>query len=211
MSWNTAVLVVADADPSELSRAGSDRAEGTVLGDFALSGRLGSDVEPGSVAAARVPSGTVVLGDLFTVLELGETAAQALGRTTRLAIFGGTSDTYLWQESGPGGVVRELRFVAGEMDADAGEPGPAEQGLDLHPLTEDSLMELLARATGVTFDDALLETEMGLYTPGRGAGGSAWPGAGDDTAGRGARHGDPGPGPARDEPATRRPWWKIWG
>ncbi|MGC5629804.1 hypothetical protein ACPYO6_16340 [Georgenia sp. Z1344] len=163
MSWNTTIAVVEGAQPAELERAGLQPREGSVLADFALGGRPDDVGHPGAVFAGSVPGGTVVLGDLMDVLELAPTLAPALGRTVRLAVFGGTSDSYLWQVITPEGPVRELRSQSGETDADDGQPDPAEAASGLGVLSEDTLIALLERTTGVTFDDALLETPTTPY------------------------------------------------
>lgn len=163
MSWNCAIAVVEGAAPAELAGAGLRPVDGTVLADFVLTADTSAVGYPGAVFAAAVPSGTVLLGDMLDVLGLAPVLAPVLGRTVRLAVFGGTSDSHLWQVTAPGGPLRELRSQEGQIELDDGEPDTAEAAAGIGPLTEDSLVELLQRTTGVALDDALISTETTPY------------------------------------------------
>jgi hypothetical protein len=148
MSLNCTVAVALGATAADFHNAGAMADGPPITGDAALS----SDT---AISVAERDGHLVFLtGGLDLAKHLDRVAA-ALAVPTVAAVFSGVSDTWMWQVERVG----ETRFWVWSDDeevVETGRPHAAEQGIA--GLDEDTLQELLGRATGVTLDDALLES-----------------------------------------------------
>lgn len=141
MGWNLLITVVENTTPAELREVGMMPVGETISGEEAsLSGFDG-------IAAAQFGPHTVLLNpscELFGQLSDLEVPRR---RDTRIvsAVFGSTSDTYVWSVESAAG-SRQLVSAGHEIVDDTGDALPQEE--QLADLDEDSLFDLLERTTG---------------------------------------------------------------
>lgn len=143
------VAVATGTSLSDLVSGTALLGEERIAADFALS----SD-HTGAYVCERDDSLVFLCSDL-SLLDLAPRIAEGLGATVSTAAFASVSDTWVWRVDGAG-EPRLWVWSYGEEAANDGTPHPAEAGV--FELDEDSLGAVLARATGVILDAALLHT-----------------------------------------------------
>lgn len=150
MGWNCVVSVAEGASLSDLRAAGAVVGDGTVTAADAT-----SSSQPGTAVLER-PAGLVFLNTDLQLLDDLPRIGADLGVPILTALFHSVSDSWMWQVDRPGGQRRRV-WHAGEEAEGSGTPHPAEDVTV--PLDEDSLSDLLGRATGVWFDHDLMSAE----------------------------------------------------
>lgn len=133
------------------------RAAGAVVGDVTVTG---ADATSGSHVGTSVlerPVGLVFLNSDLQLLDDLPLIVADLGVPVLTALFHSVSDSWMWQADRPGETRRRVWHEGHEVE-NSGIPHPTE---DLTaPLDEDSLSDLLGRATGVWFDHDLMWADL---------------------------------------------------
>jgi hypothetical protein len=147
VGWNFAISVAAGATAADLRSSGAVVEDGTLTVDEATSSRFTG------VAVLEHDAGLVFLNGDASLFEEAPRIAAALDRPLCTAVFHSVSDTWVWSIDGPGSDRRRVWSAGQEVEA-VGTPHPAEAGIDT--LDEDTLFDLLRRATGVPMDGDFL-------------------------------------------------------
>jgi hypothetical protein len=158
MGWNCVVSVAENASLSDL------RAAGAVVGDVTITGADATSSSHAGTTVLERPVGLVFLNTDLQLLDDLPRIRADLGGPVLTAFFHSVSDSWMWQVDRPG-ELRRLVWHAGEEAEDSGTPHPAEDVTA--PLDEDTLSDLLGRATGVWFDHDLMWADVRPVT---------WPG-----------------------------------
>ena len=136
------MVVVRDARVADLAPLGYRPTGMPIGGDVAASSRA-------DLSALQHGPNVVLLDAGYAWIDLGERVAAALGRAVATALFGGTSDTWVFQLDVPGRGQRRIVWSQGGLADETGAPIPEEPS---GPLDEERLGTLLARVTGFPGD-----------------------------------------------------------
>ncbi|QCR18793.1 hypothetical protein C1N71_04450 [Agrococcus sp. SGAir0287] len=134
--------MVRDARVADLAPLGYRPTGAAIGGDVAASSRA-------DLSALQHGRNVVLLDAGYAWIDVGERVAAALGRPVATALFGGTSDTWLFQLDVPGRPQRRIVWSQGRIADETGAPLPEETA---GPLDEARLGTLLARVTGFPGD-----------------------------------------------------------
>jgi hypothetical protein len=151
MGWNCVVSVAEGASLSDL------RAAGAVVGDVTVTGADATSSSQAGTTVFERPAGLVFLNTDLQLLDDLPRVGADLGVPVLTALFHSVSDSWMWQVDRRGELRRRV-WHAGEEAEDSGTPHPAEDVTAA--LDEDTLCDLLGRATGVWFDDDLLWADV---------------------------------------------------
>lgn len=153
MGWQAVIVVVPDAQVTDLAVAGWAPTGATVYAEEAASFSFEG------IAMLERSERLVFLGgvDLVDAAE----SLRPLG-TVYVGMMMSTVSMYQWRVLGPDG-DRDLIYGEEGLIQDVGSPHPAEEGMGV--LGEDQVFELLHRATGFEFDDEVLEARAQVIEP----------------------------------------------